>query len=180
MATRSRISMQPSMAIRPALPPVQKQVLGLAGWLLLSFAAAAVGAVASSNAKSFYASLVRPDWAPPAWLFGPVWTTLYALMAVSAWLVWRANGFRLARPALTLFIVQLAANALWSWLFFVWHLGGAAFGEVLVLWALIVATVIAFWRHNTLAGALQIPYLLWVTFASALTLATWQLNPGVL
>lgn len=180
MATRFRISMQPSMAIKPALPPMSQQLLGLAGWLALTFLAAALGAVASVNAKTFYASLVRPEWAPPAGVFGPVWTALYALMAVAAWLVWRAYGFRMAKPALRLFIVQLAANALWNWLFFAWHLGALAFAEVLVLWALIVATLIAFWRHHTLAGVLLIPYLLWVSFASVLTFATWQLNPGVL
>ena len=156
------------------------QILGLAGWLIVSFIAAGMGAAASVQAGPFYAQLVRPDWAPPAWVFGPVWTALYVLMGVAAWLVWRAGGFRAARSALTLFLVQLAANALWSWLFFAWHRGALAFADVLLLWVLIVATLIAFWRIMPLAGALLLPYLLWVSFASALNYSVWQLNPQVL
>jgi benzodiazapine receptor len=95
----------------------QRQILGLIGWLVVTFAASALGAVASIQAKSFYSQLVQPAWAPPPWIFGPVWTILYALMAISAWLVWRSGGFRTNRTALSLFIVQLLLNALWSWLF---------------------------------------------------------------
>ena len=157
-----------------------RQALGLVGWVAITFAAAAIGAWGSADSSSFYAELARPSWAPPAWLFGPVWTTLYALMAVSAWLVWRVRGFAGARSALLLFIVQLAANALWSWLFFAWHRGALAFVEVLVLLGLIVATVVAFHRNSRLAAALLYPYLAWVTFASALTFAVWRLNPGLL
>jgi tryptophan-rich sensory protein len=124
--------------------------------------------------------LVRPSWAPPPSVFGPVWTVLYALMAIAAWLVWRIGGFRAARMALILFLAQLAINALWSWLFFGWHLGGLAFADVLALWALIVATLISFWRVRPLAGALLIPYLAWVSFASVLNYAVWQLNPRML
>ena len=109
-----------------------------------------------------------------------MWTLLYALMALSAWLVWRAHGFAGARKALVLFIVQLAANALWSWLFFVWRRGDLAFAEVLVLWALIVATVVSFQRLDRIAAYLLYPYLAWTTFACALTLAVWRLNPGLL
>lgn len=163
----------------PALPR-SRQRLGLAGWLALAFATAAIGAVASVSAKAFYAELVRPAWAPPGWLFGPVWTALYALMGVSAWLVWRVRGLAGARTALALFIVQLAVNALWSWLFFAWRLGGPAFAEVLLLWCLIVATVIAFRRISALAAVLLLPYLAWVTFASGLTYAVWRLNPALL
>ena len=161
-------------------PPIRRGLLGLAGWLALAFAAAAIGGIASANAGDFYAQLVRPTWAPPGWLFAPVWTLLYLTMGVAAWLVWRERGFRAARPALTLFVIQLAANALWTWLFFAWRLGGPAFAEVLLLWALILATVVAFWRVRPLAGALLLPYLAWVSFACALTWATWRLNPGLL
>ncbi len=159
---------------------VSRQAIGLLAWLVLTFVAAAIGAVASANAGAFYAQLTRPSWAPPGWLFGPVWSALYALMGVSAWLVWRARGLVGARIALILFITQLAANALWSWLFFLWHQGGLAFAEVLILWCLIVATVVSFWRISALATALLMPYLAWVTFASALTFAVWRLNPGLL
>ena len=89
-----------------------RQVLGLAGWLLLSFAAAGVGAMGSVRANTFYQQLVRPEWAPPAWIFGPVWSVLYLLMAIAAWVVWRQRGFRESGVALWLFIAQLTANAL--------------------------------------------------------------------
>ncbi len=154
------------------------QLVGLLGWLLAAFAAGAVGAVASVDAASFYAQLIKPSWAPPAWVFGPVWSTLYALMAVAAWLVWRSPGSR--RVALVLFGVQLAANALWSWLFFAWQRGAMAAVEVLVLLALIVATVVAFWRSSRLAALLLVPYLLWVSFAAVLTWTVWRSNPGLL
>ena len=154
------------------------QVAGLLGWLLVVFVAAAVGAVASVDAPSFYAQLNKPSWAPPAGVFGPVWTVLYALMGVAAWLVWRSPGPK--RAALTLFGAQLAANALWSWLFFAWHRGALAAVEILVLLALIVAMIVAFCRISRLAALLMIPYLLWVSFASVLTWAVWRSNPTLL
>ncbi len=160
--------------------PLRIQAIGLLAWTVLTFAAAAVGGFASSQAGSFYADLARPSWAPPGWLFGPVWTLLYALMAVAVWLVWRSGGFRSAGSALTLYLLQLAANAMWTWLFFAWRQGGFAFAEILVLWALIAATILAFWRVSRIAGVLLLPYLAWVSFAAALTYATWTLNPGVL
>lgn len=158
----------------------QTQIVGLAAWLIGSFAAAGIGGAASVQAGAFYADLVRPGWAPPSWVFGPVWTVLYALMGIAAWLVWRVGGFRAARTALTLFIVQLVLNASWSWLFFGWHRGALAFADIGLLWALIVATLVAFWRIRPLAGALLVPYLLWVSFALALNYAVWQLNPTLL
>ena len=156
------------------------QVFGLLAWLLAAFAAGAVGAVASVDAASFYAQLSKPSWAPPASVFGPVWSALYALMGVAAWLVWRSPASASTRGALTLFVAQLAANALWSWLFFAWHRGALAAVEVLVLLALIVATLGAFWRISRLAALLLVPYLAWVSFASVLTWAVWQNNQGLL
>jgi tryptophan-rich sensory protein len=158
----------------------QRQALGLAGWLVVCFAASGIGAIASVQARDFYGQLAQPAWAPPSSVFGPVWTVLYALMAISAWLVWRRGGIRANRAALSLFLLQLALNALWSWLFFAWHLGGWAFAEIVVLWFLILATLVAFWRVRALAGALLGPYLAWVGFASALNHCVWQLNPQVL
>jgi len=157
-----------------------QQSLGFIGWALLTFTAAAVGAFASAEAAGFYAELARPPWSPPASVFGPVWSVLYALMAVAAWLVWRDRRFAGARTALVLFVVQLAANALWSWLFFALRRGDLAFAEVLILWCLIVATIISFQRMNVLAAVLLYPYLAWSTFASVLTFAIWRLNPDVL
>lgn len=158
----------------------QKQFLGLLCWLGLSFAASAVGAAASIQAQSSYGQLVQPSWAPPAWVFGPVWTTLFTLMAVAAWLVWRSGGFRSHRLALSLFLVQLVFNALWSWLFFAWRLGALSFTDIILLWALIAATLLCFWRIRPVAGLLLVPYLLWVSFAAALNYALWQLNPQIL
>ena len=156
------------------------QIIGLAGWVLLSFAAAAIGAVASVRAASFYQQLAQPSWAPPSSVFGPVWSVLYALMGIAAWLVWREGGWRRQRGVLALFLIQLAVNALWSWLFFGWHRGALAFADIVLLWLLIVATVTGFWRARGLAGALLVPYLCWVSFATVLNYAVWQLNPQIL
>ncbi len=161
-------------------PSARRWFPGLPAWLGLCFVAAAIGAAASVEAGPFYLQLLRPSWAPPAGVFGPVWTLLYALMGIAAWLVWRAGGFQANRGVLTLFLLQLLANALWSWLFFAWHLGGLALADVLLLWALILATLLGFWRVNWLAGALLVPYLLWVSFATALNFSVWQLNPNLL
>ena len=158
----------------------QRQALGLIAWLAASFAASAIGALGSIQAQSFYGQLAQPAWAPPPWVFGPVWTVLYALMAIAAWLVWRVGGFRAQRLALSVFLVQLALNALWSWIFFAWQLGAWAFVDIVVLWVLILVTLVLFWRVRPVAGALLVPYLLWVGFASALNYTLWQLNPQVL
>lgn len=159
---------------------VRQQILGLVAWLVVSFAAATVGAVASVDAAAFYAELSQPAWAPPAGIFGPVWTLLYALMALAAWLVWMRVGLAGGKAPLGLFVVQLVLNALWSWLFFAMHRGALAFVDVVLLWALILATVVAFWRVRPLAGVLLLPYLGWVSFASVLTFVVWQRNPGLL
>ena len=157
-----------------------RNLLALAGWLLVSFVASGIGSIASVNARSFYQELEQPTWAPPGSAFGPVWTTLFVLMGIAAWLVWREQGWRHARGALSLFILQLGVNALWSWLFFAWRLGSGAIADVLLLWLLILATIVAFWRVKPLAGALLVPYLIWVTYASALTIWIVQHNPQVL
>jgi translocator protein len=159
-----------------AIPPW----LGLVLWVLLCVAAGAIGAIASSEAPQFYASLTQPSWAPPSKVFGPVWTCLYLLMAVSAWLVWRERGWARARGALGLFVFQLVINMAWSWLFFRVHDGGLAFADILVLLASIVATMVAFARIRALAAWLLVPYLLWVSFATALNWSVWQLNPQLL
>lgn len=159
---------------------LSRQAIGLFGWLVLAFAAAAIGALASVQAGAFYLDLVRPAWAPPSWLFGPVWSVLYLFMGVAAWLVWRTQGRTARRTALFVFVIQLVANALWTWLFFVWHQGALAFAEILLLWALILVTIVMFARISKLAAALLLPYLAWVSFASALNFSLWRLNPGVL
>lgn len=160
--------------------PVGRQLAGLLVWLVITFITAAIGAVASVEAGSFYLQLERPPWAPPAGVFGPVWSTLFALMGIAAWLVWRVGGFTAASVALILYLVQLVINMLWSWLFFGWHLGGWAIVDVIVLWGLIITTLVGFWRVSRLAGVLLVPYLLWVSFAAVLNYTVWQLNPQLL
>ncbi|RZI83417.1 MAG: tryptophan-rich sensory protein [Rubrivivax sp.] len=149
-------------------------------WLGIVFTAAAVGAMGSVEAGTFYAQLVRPAWAPPSSAFGPVWSTLYVLMGLAAWLVWREQGARNLRGALSIFMVQLCANALWSWLFFAWRNGALALADVLALLALIAITMVAFWRIRPMAGVLMLPYFAWVCLASALTWSVWQSNPQLL
>ena len=163
-----------------AHPSLQSQVLGLLGWFLVTVAAASVGALTAGRAASFYGQLSQPAWAPPPWLFGPVWSVLYILMAVSAWLVWRERGFSGAGLALGLFLAQLVANALWSWLFFVLHRGALSVAEIAVLWLLILATIVAFWPSDRLAALMLVPYLAWVSVASALTWTLWRANHDVL
>lgn len=158
----------------------KQKFLGLAAWLVVSFAASAVGAVATIRASEFYGELMQPAWAPPAAVFGPVWTVLYALMGIAAWLVWQSGGLQKQRVAIALFLAQLAVNALWSWLFFAWSLGALAFIDILFLIALVVATIVCFWRVRPLAGLLLVPYLLWISFAAALNYSIWHLNPQVL
>lgn len=153
---------------------------GLGAWLLAVFATAAVGGFASAQAADFYALLVRPSWAPAAWLFAPVWTVLYLLMGLAAWRVWRLHGFAGAGMALGLFIAQLLLNALWTWLFFKWRLGSVAFAEILLLWMVIAATIVMFSLVSKGAAVLMLPYLAWVSLAAALTFSTWQRNPGLL
>ena len=170
--------MTPSLE-KPPLSTSTK-LLGLIVWLGISFAAAAVGGIASANAGEFYQELVRPPWAPPAWLFGPVWTILFTLMAVAAWQVWGARGWDGARGALLLYLFQLVVNASWSWLFFAWRRGQLALVVVVVLAVLIVFTMIAFARVRTSAALLLLPYLLWVSFASVLNFVLWRRNPDLL
>lgn len=161
--------------------PKQFQALGFLGWFVLCFAASGLGAAASVGAGAFYRDLVRPTWAPPGWLFGPVWSVLYLTMAIAAWLVWREPGRSRSKSiALGLFLAQLAANTLWSWLFFAWRQGGLAFAEIVLLWILIAGTIVAFGRLKPAAGLLLLPYLLWVTFAAFLNWSVWRANPGLL
>jgi benzodiazapine receptor len=153
---------------------LRRSVLGLAGWLLVTFAAASAGAL--SRPGDWYAQLLKPAWTPPDAVFAPVWIALYVLMALSAWLVWRASGWRDASLALGLFLVQLAFNSAWSWLFFGLHQPGWALGDVVLLWFLIIALVAAFRRHSRTAALLLVPYAAWTFFAAVLNLSVWSLN----
>ncbi len=160
----------------PPTPPKHPWI-GLIICLAICFTAAGIGsAVTTPKIDNWYASLEKPSWKPPNWIFGPVWSALYLGMAVAAWLVWRRGGWVDAKGQLLLFGVQLFLNVLWSCLFFGLQRPGLAFVEVLLLWAAIVATMAAFWVRSTLAGLLFVPYLAWVGFASVLNFVIWRLN----
>jgi translocator protein len=152
-----------------------RSALALGGWLALTFAAASLGALFLPG--EWYAALKKPSWNPPNWIFGPVWTALYTIMAVAAWLVWRRGGFVRQRTPLTLFFVQLLLNAMWSPLCFGAKSLGLALVDIMFLWIALTATLIAFGKTFWPAGALLAPYLAWVTFATGLNFALWQLNP---
>ena len=124
----------------------------------------------------WYAGLAKPSWNPRNWLFAPVWTLLYFMMAVAAWLVWREHGLVGAAIPLAIFAVQLILNAGWSWIFFGRHHVGLAAVEIMLLWGAIFAVGLAFGRLEPAAGLLLVPYLLWVSFAAVLNFAIWRLN----
>lgn len=150
-------------------------VLIFAATLCLSVAA--IGSwLTATGVRDWYPSLNKPSWTPPNWLFGPVWTLLYLMMAVAAWLVWDRVGLFEARVPLGLFLIQLALNAVWSGLFFALQSPGLAFAEILLLWVAILATILSFSRVSRLAAGLLVPYLLWVTFAAALNRMIWVMN----
>ena len=163
-----------------------RSLLVLVLFLVICFAVAAFGTQFTPGA--WYAALAKPAWNPPSWVFAPVWTVLYAMMAVAGWLVWRvgaaapgqggAETTTVRRAALGFFALQLALNGAWSWLFFGLHRPGLAFAEIVALWIAILVTVVLFWRVRALAGALLLPYLAWVAFAAVLNLTLWQMNWG--
>ena len=148
--------------------------------IALVISLAIVAAVAAFGGRfgpgAWYAQLVKPSWTPPGWLFGPVWTVLYILMAVAAWLVWKAEDFASVRVPLLFYAVQLVLNALWSLAFFGLHRIGLAFIDIIALWAAILATVILFRRVSAAAAVMMLPYLAWVTFAAFLNYSLWRLN----
>ncbi|MFT3820293.1 MAG: TspO/MBR family protein [Rubrivivax sp.] len=174
----SRTSRPPRPAPRTAAAPAAGWTSWLP-WPLLTALAAGLGTWASADALRFYALLDKPAWAPPASLFGPVWTVLYLLMAVAAAWVARTPAPP-RRAALAAFGLQLALNALWSWCFFAWHQGALAMAVLAVLWLLLLACAALFWRVQPLAAALMLPVIAWVAFAGVLNLAVWLRNPALL
>ncbi|MFC0624019.1 TspO/MBR family protein [Kribbella deserti] len=136
-------------------------------------AAALIGVLAVSNTAGQYADLRQPGWAPPSWLFGPVWTVLYAMIALSGWLVWQRTGWS---RDLVPFGVQLVLNAAWTPLFFGLAARGPALIDIIALWLAIAWTVLTFHRIRPLAAALLLPYWAWTTFALALNATLWHLN----
>ncbi len=152
--------------------------LGLAAWIVIAFLPAETAVFVDTGA--WYHSLNRPAWTPPSWVFGPVWTLLYLLMGIAAWRVWATYGFRdrHARFSLVLFLVHLIFNAAWTWIFFGLHMLTTAAVEIVILWAMILALAVLFWKRDRIAGSLLLPYLLWVAYATALTLSIVRRNPA--
>lgn len=154
-----------------------RSIVALAVFLALSFAASAIGGLFTYPAiPGWYQGLEKPSWTPPDAVFGPVWTVLYIFMAVAAWLVWKRGGWTAQRGPLTLWGVQLVLNSLWSILFFGMRNPALGLVEIVILWLAILATLIAFWKVSRLAGGLLIPYLAWVSYASALNYSILRLN----
>jgi tryptophan-rich sensory protein len=152
-----------------------QHIPALVASLLLVGLVAVLGGLASADAATDYGKLAQPSWAPPSYLFGPVWTALYVLMAIAAWLIWRASP-RWSNPAIIAYGVQLALNLLWSPLFFGLGWRGLALVDILLLDVAVAVTVAMFWKINRVAAAMMLPYLAWALFATALNYAVWSLN----
>ena len=152
-----------------------KGLTGLIASLIVVAVVAAFGGQFTPD--SWYQEIGKPSWTPPGWIFGPVWTFLYASMGVAAWLVWLERDKRISTPALGAYILQLLLNGVWSWVFFGLHLIGLALVDLILMWIFIVVTTILFWKVRTAAGILLLPYLAWVTFAGILNYTIWTMNP---
>lgn len=153
---------------------ISQEIFGAIGWLGLTFGAAWLGSRFLPD--EWYQNLTKPTWNPPSSIFAPVWTVLYLLMAIAAWLVWRRYGIVGAIFPLTVFFFQLVLNAAWSWLFFGRHRPDVAFLDIIALWVAILVTLTSFWGLEVFAGVLLIPYLAWVSFATILNWTIWQMN----
>ena len=152
-------------------------LLGLAAFIALCLGVSAIGGwVTAESVATWYRTLARPSFNPPDWVFGPVWVTLYLMIAVAGWRVWRRHGLAGARAEMAAYALQLALNLGWSFVFFGARMIGAAFAEILLLLAAILVTAALFWRADRVAGLLLVPYAAWVAFASVLNFELWQLN----
>ncbi len=153
-----------------------RAILSLVGFLAVCFAAAGLGVLAGSGRSEWLDHLAKPSWNPPSWVFGPVWTTLYTMMALATFLVWRRSGQAAITLPLVIFFVQLALNAAWSPVFFGLHNIPLSVAIIILLWLAIVLATVLFWRVSLAAGLLFLPYLAWVSFATVLNIAIWRLN----
>lgn len=145
--------------------------------VFICFATAAIGSISTASAVTgWYLTINKPAWTPPSWLFGPVWTLLYLMMAVAFYIVWSKGVTKKTKPALTFFLIQLVLNLFWSLIFFGLANFWSAYLEIIALWAFIALTIKNFWKISPTAAWLLVPYILWVTFASFLNLAVAVLN----
>jgi benzodiazapine receptor len=151
--------------------------VSLLGWIVVCFAVAGIsGSWTAREVAGWYLTLNRPSIAPPNWVFAPVWSLLYLLMAIAAWQVWESGHSPARNLGIALFLVQLGLNFAWSWIFFRQHAIGVALAEIVVLWVAIAATGLAFTRVSLPAAGLMTPYLVWVSFATLLNYGFWRLN----
>lgn len=165
------------MGILTYTPRPAQRFAGALVSVLIALAAGLIGNFLGMDAIStWYAGLEKPAWNPPNWIFGPVWTLLYILMGVAAYVVWEQKKDSARRGALVVYGVQLLLNAAWSIIFFTFKQPAIAFGEIVLMWLAILVTIVMFWRIKPLAGILLLPYIAWVTFATVLNFAIWQLN----
>lgn len=151
-----------------------KQITGLIIWIFVCSLAGIFGA--QFEPGTWYELLQKPAWTPPNWVFPVVWPTLYVMMGIAAWIIWKMKEITLSATEFNWFFVQLVLNALWSWIFFGMQMIATGLAEILLLWISILFTIFLFWNRNRIAGMLLLPYLLWVSYASALNFAIWQLN----
>jgi tryptophan-rich sensory protein len=152
-------------------------LLGLGGFLVLCLAISAIGGwITAQSVGTWYQTLQKPVFNPPDWLFAPVWTLLYLMIALAGWRVWRRVGLSGARAGMVAYSAQLALNLAWSFLFFGGRMIGVALAEIMLLLAVICVNAALFWRIDRVAGWLLVPYAAWVAFACVLNLALWRLN----
>lgn len=155
----------------------RSDVLSLVLFLAACLAVSGIGgAITATSVGTWYQGLEKASFNPPDWVFAPVWTALYVMMAVAGWRVWRRAQFEARRKALTLFVVQLGLNLIWSLLFFGLQRIDLALMEIVILLFAIIANTAVFWRLDRAAGALFVPYVLWVAYATALNASLWLLN----
>lgn len=152
----------------------KKKIVGLIIWIFICSLAGIFGA--QFEPGSWYELLQKPAWTPPNWVFPVVWPILYVMMGISAWMLWKMEEVSLTDTEFTWFFMQLILNALWSWIFFGMELIATGLAEIFLLWVALIFTLFLFWHRNHTAGLLLVPYLLWVSYASALNFAIWQLN----
>jgi tryptophan-rich sensory protein len=165
------------MVTKAPLFDKRRDLIGLFGFFALTFLTSVIGGMATAESvATWYPTLAKPSFNPPNWIFAPVWATLYAMMALAGWRIWRFRGFAGSQRELTLFGVQLVLNCLWSILFFGLRQIGWALADIVILLVLIVVTAVLFWRRERLAGLLLVPYAIWVAFAAVLNFAIWRMN----
>lgn len=157
---------------------MRKPIRLIVAVLLPVLVGAVSGLFTSSSVKTWFVTLNKPSFNPPSYVFAPVWTTLYVMMGIAFYIVWISETDKAQqRKAMTVYFIQLFLNFCWSFIFFYKQRPDLAFIEIVFLWISIVATLVLFYRISKPAGWLLVPYLMWVSFASALNYAIWQLNP---